>query len=579
MEEQNNVKKEEAIGSDPGPKKKRRILNAITGLGRMIYQVFKDYPVTMFAIIAAAFIGAILVDIDNRDLEDALEKLAGFFLLSAGQVIMYEEVFKSKLAVRISGYVASGAIAAFSVYYILTTESTTLFGTDSDTVIEICVRILAVYLTALLLWAVYHMFVRLEEDFEIYCTKAFLGLVKANFIYLLFAAGLAVIILIFNELIFDTDEFLSRVELFLAGGIYVPMCLKAISSKGEKPGKFAKLCVVYVLQSMLLIAFAIIYIYIIKIFVTDSVPSNQVFYILAFLFAIGMPIWTMVHSMREEEGFLSKVAEYVPYAFVPFILLQCWSMGIRIREYGYTASRYMAILLVIGEVIYFVLYVLHQTGRKKAISWILFFLMLIAAFGLIIPGTCYDDVVIRSQTKRLSVMMDQVEADPSLKSAIKSAYRTIDGVGYKGKKALDKTFTKTQIAEIEEYSEYNQWGRDRIYLRYEDNKKCIDVSGYVRMYKTYGTESSVPDELGNVKVTVYGESGTEIKYPVNVNELVDWAAANFTDRNSDDFDLTGRDKIKIDDLRDMYITQCNMNIYEDNGEVESIRISGYILER
>ncbi|MBR3635349.1 MAG: DUF4153 domain-containing protein [Lachnospiraceae bacterium] len=572
MEEQNLVSVNKT--------KKGRLIKAVTGLGRMIYQVFKDYPVTMAAIILAALIGAVLIDLDSINLdEDTLEKLAVFFLLTAVQTIMFEEVFKNKIVVRIGGYMASLAISAFMVYCILSTESDYLFGTDTDTVIEIATRILFVYLVALDVWAVYHMYRRLEEDFEVYCTKAFLGLVKANFIYLLFAVGLAIIIWIFNELIFDTDDFMAQVELFLAGGIYVPMCLKAISAKGEKHGKFAKLCVVYVLQSMLLIAFAIIYIYIIKIFVTDTVPSNQVFNILAFLFAIGMPIWTMVHGMKEEENVLSKVAEFVPYAFIPFIILQCWSMGIRIKEYGYTVSRYSAVLLIIGESVYFILYALYHIKRKKqVISYILFILILIAAFGLIIPWTSYDDVVIRSQTKRLEKMLKDVDKDESLKSAIKSAYRTIDRVGYKGKKALDKKFTKSEIETIEEYSEYEEWGRDSVYLRYYAKGYALDITGYNRLYKVSKCNNDRKKD-SIVVITVNLADGETVDYEVDLSELTAWSIENNSTRNSDSFSIEGREKVRIDDKRDLYITEFTLYYYTDTKEITHLTLTGYVLER
>lgn len=571
MEEKNLI-------NDNTKQKKHRLVKAITGLGRMIYQVFKDYPVTMATIILAALLGAILIEIDNHDIEDALEKLLAFFLITAAQTIMFEEVFKSRFAVRIGGYIASAAISVFMVYCILTAETDYLFGIDTDTVIEVSTRFLFVYLVALDAWAVYHMYRRLEEDFEVYCTKAFLGLVKANFIYLLFAVGLAIIIWIFNELIFDTDDFMAQVELFLAGGIYVPMCLKAISAKGEKHGKFAKLCVVYVLQSMLLIAFAIIYIYIVKIFVTDTVPSNQVFNILAFLFAIGMPIWTMVHGMREEDGFLVKVAAFVPYAFIPFIFLQCWSMGIRIKEYGFTVSRYSAVLLIIGEIIYFILYILQHIRKKQAISYILFILVFIAAFGLIIPGTSYDDVVIRSQIRRIEKMLDDVDNDESLKSAIKSAYREVDRVGYKGEKTLKKKFTKSEIEAIEEYSEYNEWGRDRVYIRHYSRGYSVDVTGYNRLYKiTNYDKDRIKESI--IKVTVNRTDGETADYDVDLSELTSWAVDNYSIRNSDDFSIDGRETVRIDDKRDLYITEFTMDFYADSKEITNITVSGYVLER
>lgn len=556
--------------------KKNKFVGAIKGIGNKLYLVFKDYPVTLIAIILAALFGAIIIGIDNRDAEDALEKLAICLIFSSAQHIFCEEVIKDKWHVRIGGYIVSVAVSIFMVYYIINTESDILFGMDSDSVIEIATRLFFVYLMALDAVTVWHMYRRLEEDFEEYCTKAFLGLIKATVVYSLFAIGLALIVWIVDELLFNTHDFLEQIELFLAGGIYVPMCLRAISAKGDKPGKFAKLCVVYVLQSMLLIAFVIIYIYIIKIFVTDTVPSNQVFDILAWLFALGMPIWTMVHGIGGEDGLPYKVAVYVPYAFIPFIFLQCWSMGIRINDYGFTESRYMAVVLIIGEVIYFALYTLCHRGNKRAISYILFALIAFSAFGLIIPGTSYDDVIIRSQTKRLAAMIDK--NDESLQRAIGSAYREIRNVSYKGPRAIDKMLTESQKKTIEDYDIGYYDYKNEVYLSYFGDLNNVDISGYDTISEINATEDvDIKNSLVNVITGEHFEN--EAKIEVDLSGITDWAMANYNKRNSDDFSLEGRELIRIDDKRDLYITSFYMEFSQDRKEISSLSVSGYILGR
>ena len=149
-------------------KKKNKFIEAIKGIGNMLYQVFKDYPVTLIAIILAALFGAIIIGLNNKDVEDALEKMAFCFMFASAQHIFYEEVFKDKWPVRIGGYVVSAAISIFMVYCIINTKSDYLFGTEADTVIEIATRVFFVYLMALDAVTVWHMFMRLEEDFEEY---------------------------------------------------------------------------------------------------------------------------------------------------------------------------------------------------------------------------------------------------------------------------------------------------------------------------------------------------------------------------------------------------------------------------
>ncbi len=76
--------------------KKNKLTEVIKGMGNKLYLVFKDYPVTLVAIILAALFGAIIIGVDNRDAEDALEKIAVCLMFMSAQNIFCEEVIKDK---------------------------------------------------------------------------------------------------------------------------------------------------------------------------------------------------------------------------------------------------------------------------------------------------------------------------------------------------------------------------------------------------------------------------------------------------------------------------------------------------
>lgn len=561
------------------PRKKIHLIEGIKTLGLKIYEVFRDYPVTMGAIIIAALIGAILIDMDSKSTRELLEKVLTFFLIWSFQTLTYEECFRKKPIVRIAGTIISAAISAFCVY-VFQYDQELLFGTAADTVKEILARILTVYSVIMVGFSIYHMFRRLEDDFETYATKAFLELLKASVIYGLFAAGLAIIILIFNELIFDTDEFLGRVELFLAGGIYTPMCLKAISGKNEHPGKFFRLCILYVLQPMLLIAFAIIYLYIIKIFVTDAVPSNRIFYILSFLFAIGMPIWTLIHGITEKNGFLNKVTPFLPYVFLPFVILQCWSIGVRIGAYGMTPSRYGAVVLILCECIYFVLYALHHLRGKETLSCFLFALMIVSFLGVLFPGTCYDDVVLRSQMKRLIAEADTLDVnDAKATSTLRQRYNVVKRVSYKGEKALEENFSKSQLETFETYSAYSYTQYERIYLSVSNCFDGVDLSDYKA---AYSISSSGQPQKGVLYFHAYEKNANwDPSIPENINvdlsDLIDWSINNYNSSNSGKYSITGRETYRIDDRMDLIIDRISLDYKSDTKEVTSLSVRGYLM--
>lgn len=575
---ENQEQKTEILSEKQSPRK-HNLIEGIKALGLKIYEVFREYPVTMGAIIIAALIGAILIDMDSRSTEEFLEKALAFFLIWSFQTLTFEECFSKKPIVRIAGTAVSALISAFCVY-IFQSEAKLIFGAEADSVKEMLARTLIVYAIIMVGMSIYHMFRRLEDDFETYATKAFLELLKASVIYGLFALGLAIIILIFNELIFDTDEFLGRVELFLAGGIYAPMCLKAISGKNEHPGKFFRFCILFVLQPMLLIAFAIIYLYIIKIFVTNDIPSNRIFYILSFLFAIGMPIWTLIHGFQEKIGVFAKVTPFLPYIFLPFVILQCWSIGVRINAYGITPSRYGAVILILCECIYFALYTLHHIKKQETISYLLFALMGVSFLTILFPGIRYDDTVIRSQMKRLIAQAQVLdEKDANATARIKQTYNAIRRVSYKGEKALEENFSKSQLETFGSYSAYSYRQYESVYLNADNCFDGVDISAYSKAYSA--SASGTPrDGILTLNLDrrkyLFDENLPE-NIQIDLSDLIEWSMQNYKVSYTRDYDITGHEIIPIDSRMDFVIDYVSLDYRSDTKEVSHLSTHGFLM--
>ena len=67
-------------------------------------------------------------------------------------------------------------------------------------------------------------------------------------------------------------------------------------------------------------------------------------------------------------------------------------------------------------------------------------------------------------------------------------------------------------------------------------------------------------------------------YKVDISEIIKWIDAN-GEKGSRDLDLTGREKIRIDDRRDFFITRLNMTYDLETKEAQYVSLDGYILER
>ncbi|MBR6477758.1 MAG: DUF4153 domain-containing protein [Lachnospiraceae bacterium] len=557
--------------------KKLRFIDKFKLLASKIIDVFREYPVTMLCIVLAALGGAILVPVRDKDLTLRLEKAIAFCLLTAMQTLTFEEIFPEKKPIRFSGYGVSAMISAISVY-ILTYEEKLFLGMDHNIVSENLVKILLVYGVIMVGFSIHHMFSRLEEDFEVYATKSFLELLKATVVYGLFALGLALIIWVFNELIFDTDDFLEMVEIFLAGGIYTPMCLKAISSKHDEPGKFSRFCILYVLQPMQLLAFAIIYLYIIKIFVTRDDPSNKIFLILACLFSVGMPIWSLVHGLKQNKGILGKISTFLPYAFIPFLFLQIWSIGVRINAYGMTIDRYVCVVLVILEIIYLALYAFQHVTKKQAISWCIYVLMFVAFFGFLCPGTSFDDTVIRSQMKRITKVLDSGNISKAEESTVKSAYNAINRIGYKGERALKNKLTEAQIDKIKKFDEYGEILQTRVYLSCNGSFTNIDISEYQRLYRADYYSSKPENGIVNLQVSFEnGQNKQTVR--MDMTEYFNWVMDTFDEKYDPQFSEMTQHLFHVSDKLDFYAYNISIDFNLETREVTTFHVDGYLLEK
>ncbi len=206
-------------------------------------------------------------------------------------------------------------------------------------------------------------------------------------IYGVIQLGVLLLTLIVMVLLYDDafDLFIP-VIILINGLFYVPAVICALIKENDTAVKFYQVLVGYVMLTISMLAYVIIYIYIFKLIVTRSVPSNSVFAILTALFVISMFI-SYSCTTFENKGFLQKFAYNSPLIFAPFILMQCYTVIVRIGQYGLTPKRYFGIAFIIFEIVYIVYYTVELKRDKEIVGRNL--ILVICAFVFItvfIPG-------------------------------------------------------------------------------------------------------------------------------------------------------------------------------------------------
>ena len=233
-----------------------------------------------------------------------------------------------------------------------------------------------------------------------------------------------------------------------------------------------KILVHYTLLSLIILAFAIIYLYLFKIILTWSFPSNQIFRILAILFVFYLPIWLM--NNYYEGDFLAKINNKLPILFIPFIPLEIYSLGVRIVSNGFTNMRYIGIMLIIIEIVYIVIYL-----KKKNIDYLFYLVPIILVITFIFPYFNMYDISVRSQSHIMDNLLMRDNLSDAEKYTLYSSYTYLKS-SYQGGKYLEK-YSNDTIEEISSYYNY----RDAYHFRYLNaNKELdnIDITNYQTLY-------------------------------------------------------------------------------------------------
>ena len=326
------------------------------------------------------------------------------------------------------------------------------------------IRILIFIYLSILLLVIYYDYTHLKKNFSEYLISCFSNLLKVLIITFILCLGFLLLFLLFNVLIYDFDfyDMYFKLIILLFGIYFFPACIYSFYEYSET-STFVNILVSKIMFTLLLISYLIIYIYIFKIIFSLTIPSNVIFRILSLLFVISFFINTM--SLAVEKNLkVIKIHQLLLYLFIPFILLQVYSLGIRIVNNGFTITRYLGIILIIFEIFYIIFSI-----RKKDLSLLVYVSIFELFITLIVPYiNCYN-ISIQSQYNILLKYKENKMVNEKLQS---SYYYLLNFD--KGKELIDNLLTEKEqealinykfTPEVEKYYYYNQI-------------KSIDISGY-----------------------------------------------------------------------------------------------------
>lgn len=517
--------------------------------------LIKKFPATLLIIAFATVF--LTVDIDTDLSSKTIGKICLFCTIFAVESFLVENISAKKKVYKGIGYILS-AIIAFVFNLII-------FNDSFDNYTQTTVRILVGYLLIVFLYSIYVIIRKNKLEFKNYILNVFANMFNSTITYLVLNLGLTLISVIFIELLLDSKYglFILRLQILLLGLFYIPQIINSLWNVTDKNvNTFIQGLIKFVLLPLTEISMLIIYMYIVKILILNQMPSNTIFRILAGIFIVAFPVWNMAENFKEDSKFVEKSVKLLPYFYMPFILLECYSLYVRIAELGFTPVRYFGIIFIIGQIIALILTV---TKKGEKLPHIFLYIACLTLIAFITPLNYYKVSVLSQKNILVNTFPETVsykDLSTENRSKVKGAYKFL--VGNDAFDYIPK-YISEQRDEIYNYKDYENIE----YINAYDGKVQIAISKYSKL-----TEVSETVYGWNTRFEFYDNYSILIAR-VDLKELLENA---INTQEPEQYILNHR-TIKIDDTKDLYIKRLNASYYKDTKRVEDISIDGFILFR
>lgn len=541
-----------------------KVKNFFKGIVTNYKNSFKQYTATNIVIILTTLFlvfayDGLLGTIINKTLTIAILSAINFFAC---------ETYLKKLWKRGISYVVGLGIAIGFEQLVYSARNS-----------EAIARIVMGYAIIVFLIGLMQAIKNTKADIGEYAVKAFKNIFSVGIIYIILNIGLTLITLIFISLILSNtgSNLIARIQIALLGLFALPATLIAITEIKEDISKFIKVIVLYVMLPLTILATVIIYIYMAKILILREIPANSIFRILTGLFIVAFPVWVMIDAFKKESKIVENICKILPIAFIPFLLLQTYSICARIDGNGLTPSRYIGIAFIVFEAIAIFLSLYKE--RKYLIHTITTAIALIA-ISTILPVVNMESASNISQANRLKRAWRENQSFSELSEDNKkiacSAYI------YLSNQKNAKKYIPNYIDE-EEINEYMTSKKDGyesdLYstsVKYPEmyiigEEEFIPVGEYKYIKKTY---SSTYDKSINGMKDFELTNSIKVDFKEFVNNII--KARETSEKNANDY-IEANKIIKIDDNADFYITDLDLTY--KNEQIRFFSVDGYILKK
>lgn len=435
--------------------------------------------------------------------------------------------------------------------------------------------VLVGYLISITVYTIYKLYKNSNLSIQKYVIEVFQNLLYTSIIYCVLNMGFMMLCTLFMTLILDdmNGKIFSQIMAGVLGFYYIPSLIYALSqTKNEKSTKFVKALVIYVALPLVCIGFLIIYAYMIKIFWANEIPSNMIYRILLTLFAISFPVWIMSKNYSEENKITNKITKIMPYAFMPFILLQIYSISARTFENGLTPLRYLSYIVLIFEITATVLSIYKKGDKLKYIFFVFIGLTLFSTatpFNLISVSNANQSYIFRKAMdgKSFNELSDENKEKASgaykYLANLSNSEKYVNNVSKEDKKELNSYMSITRYGEITKNNVLD--------IYYHSSVKAIDISEY--------------DILENVSISKYKNDKINLKNmetdgnrKIDIENVINTIIGEYLKNEKDGAKYLQENHIlNIKEDTDLFLDNLSLDYNKETKEITWFNLSGKLL--
>lgn len=309
-------------------------------------------------------------------------------------------------------------------------------------------------------------------------------------------------------------------------GVFLAGFPKNLSNEPSIQGTPFKVLIQKLLTPLLIVYTVILYLYFIKMFINQEIPSNLIrnLFIWYGIVSVGCLFF---HSDYQEDTISRAMLRFYPAMVIPSILVYFYALVLRIQDVGFTESRYLG--LVFGAyVLICLVYFIWRKGRdNRVLPMILVILLLLGTIG---PQGMVA-VSRRSQEKRLEGYLlkndmlknGKIVAKSNIKEEDKAQISSIssylvNNYGIKDLRYFPKDFNMSRFEEVfgfgqvSEKETWNEATKPGLSYFAFDQQEALDIQGFNKYYVLHYSNSDTSNDGDYRYFTVKGDNGDLLIY-------------------------------------------------------------------